>query len=164
MSLEDIANSLATTWLAETLTDSTWLFGVVEAVHVMALTLVFGSIALVDLRLIGLAQRHRDADTLVRQLLPLTWGGFALAAISGTTMIFANPHGYFDNTFFRAKMVALVLAGLNVLLFHYVVQPRAHAADAPKSSNTLGQRLSGGISLLLWLTIITCGRWIGFTI
>lgn len=158
MSLEDFANTLATTWLAETLTDSTWLFGAVEAVHVMALTLVFGSIALVDLRLIGLVQQHRDADRLVRQVLPLTWAGFVLAAITGTTLIFANPQGYFANTFFRVKIVALALAGLNVLVFHYVVQPRATAGGAT------AQRVSATLSLALWLTIITCGRWIGFTI
>ena len=158
MTLEDIANSLAATSLAEEMTDSTWLFGAVESVHVVALTLVFGSIALVDLHLLGLAERQKDTHALIRRLLPLTWGGFALAVITGTTMIFANPQGYFSNFFFRGKIIALALAGLNVLVFHRFVQPRGAAAGA------LAPRLSGGISLLLWLTIISFGRWIGFTI
>jgi hypothetical protein len=156
MSLDDFADWLATTPLAVAMTDSTWLFGAVEAVHVIALTLVFGSIALVDLHLLGLVERGRDTHALIRRLLPLTWGGFVLAALTGTSLVFANPHGYFTNTFFRAKLLALALAGVNVLVFHGFVQRRG--------AGTLAPRLSGGISLLLWLTIVTCGRWIGFTI
>ena len=156
LSLEDLANWLAATPLAIEMTDSTWLFGAVETVHVIALTLVFGSIALVDLHLLGLVDRGRDTHALIRRLLPLTWGGFALAALTGTTLVFANPQGYFANWFFRGKVIALALAGINVLVFHSFVQARGTGA--------LPLRLSGGISLLLWLTIITCGRWIGFTI
>jgi hypothetical protein len=158
MSLEDIADILAATPLAAELTDSTWLFGVVESVHVVALTLVFGSIALVDLRLVGLFEKDRDANVLIRRLLPLTWSGFALAAITGTTLIFANPKGYFENFFFLGKIAVLALAGLNMLVFHFLVQPKL---DTP---GALGPRLSGGISLVLWLTVVTFGRWIGFTI
>lgn len=158
MSLEDIAQTLATTSLAMEMTDSTWLFGAVESVHVIALTLVFGSIALVDLHLLGLVERQRDTNVLIRRLLPLTWGGFALAALTGTTLIFANPQGYFANFAFRAKIVALALAGINVLVFHFFVQPRNFVPGA------LAPRLSGGISLVLWLAIVSFGRWIGFTI
>jgi hypothetical protein len=158
MSLEDIADTLSTTWLANELTDSTWLFGVVESIHVVALTLVFGSIALVDLRLLGLVDKHRDADVLIRRLLPLTWTGFVLAAITGTTLIFANPKGYFENFFFLGKLVVLALAGLNMLVFHFLVHRHVNTPGA------LGPRLSGAISLVLWLTVVTFGRWIGFTI
>ena len=158
MSLEDIANSLAATPLAMEMTDSTWLFGAVEAIHVVALTLVLGSIALVDLRLLGLVGRDRDANVLIRALLPLTWSGFGLAVITGTTMIFANPKGYFENVFFQGKIVLLLLAGINVAVFHVFVQPRMRTADG------LAPRVSGGIPLVLWLTIVSFGRWIGFTI
>ena len=158
MSLEDIANSLAATPLAMEMTDSTWLFGAVESIHVVALTLVLGSIALVDLRLLGLVGRDRDANVLIRALLPLTWSGFGLAVITGTTMIFANPKGYFENVFFQGKIVLLLLAGINVAVFHFVVHPRMTSAGG------LATRVSGGISLALWLTIVSFGRWIGFTI
>lgn len=158
MSLEDFANTLADTWLATELTDSSWLFGTVESLHVVALTLVFGSIALVDLRLLGLVQKDRDVNVLLRTLLPLTWGGFALAAATGTTLIFANPIGYSENFFFKGKLVLLLLAGVNVAVFHWWVQPRANGPQA------LAPRISGGVSLALWLTIVSFGRWIGFTI
>ncbi|WP_226016973.1 DUF6644 family protein [Novosphingobium sp. FKTRR1] len=158
MSLQDFANTLADTWLATELTDSTWLFGTVESFHVVALTLVFGSIALVDLRLLGLVQGSRPVNDLLRSVLPLTWAGFALAAITGTTLIFANPIGYSENFFFKGKLLLLLLAGLNVAVFHFWVQPRATSPEA------LAPRISGGISLVLWVTIVSFGRWIGFTI
>ena len=121
MSLEDIANRLAETSLAAEMTDSTWLFGAVESIHVVALTLVFGSIALVDLHLLGLVERGRDTSALVRRLLPLTWSGFVLAVITGTTLVFANPKGYFTNFFFRGKIVVLALAGINVLVKRFMM-------------------------------------------
>lgn len=157
MALQELADWLAQTPLAQAMTDSTWLFGTVEAVHVVALTTVLGSIGVVDLHLLGLAERGRATEPFIRSLLPLTWAGFTLAAITGSALIFANPQGYFANTFFLGKMVLLLVAGLNVLVFHHLVQPRAQG-------NTLAPRLSGGISLLLWLTIASFGRWIGFTI
>ena len=113
-----------------------------------ALTLVLGSIALVDLHLLGLVERGRDTAALIRRLLPLTWAGFAVAAITGTTLVFANPQGYFANFFFRGKLLLLLLAGLNVLVFHRFVQPRA---------GPVGHRVSGGISLILWLAVVSFG-------
>lgn len=158
MSIDDLAGWISETPLAYALTDSEWSFGTVEAVHVIALTLVFGSIALVDLRLVGLVQTNRDPAGLLRQWLPFTWAGFVVAALTGTTMIFANPQGYFSNVFFQGKLVLLVLAGLNMAVFHFVGSPRLATPGA------LAPRLSGAISLVLWTTIIAFGRWIGFTI
>lgn len=155
MTLDDLAAWLSGTWLAEAMTDSTWLFGVVEAVHVMALTVVLGSIALVDLGLIGLIDAGPDRAARARQLLPLTWTGFAIAAMTGTAMIFANPQGYLTNTFFRGKILLLLAAGVNVALFHFVIEPRRWR---------MGERISGAVSLVLWLTVVSFGRWIGFTI
>ncbi len=158
MNLDDLANWLSETPLAYALTDSTWLFGTVEAVHVLALTLVFGSIALVDLRLVGLAQTGRDPQALLRQWLPLTWTGFGLAAATGITMIFANPQGYFTNFFFKGKLVLLLLAGVNMLVFHFVAAPKL------ATPGSLAPRVSGAVSLTVWTAIIVFGRWIGFTI
>jgi len=158
MSLDNIAGRLAQTPLAIALTDSGWLFGAVEAVHVMGLTLVLGSIGLVDLHLLGVVECERDTAAFIRRLLPLTWTGFVVAALAGTTLVFANPQGYFDNLFFRGKILLLIVAGLNVAVFHRFVQPRTAVSGA------VAPRVSGAVSLALWLTIVSFGRWIGFTI
>jgi hypothetical protein len=106
----------------------------------MGMTLVLGSIALVDLHLPVLVERGRDKTALIRRLLPLTWTDFAVAAITNTALAFANSQGYFANFVFRGKLLLLLLAGLNVVLFHRFVQPRA---------GTLGHRVYGGISLAM---------------
>ncbi|WP_375394410.1 DUF6644 family protein [uncultured Sphingomonas sp.] len=158
MSIDSLAQRLSATPLAETLTDSNWLFGTLEAVHVLALSLVLGSIAFVDVQLIGLGLRDRPPRETIARMLPITWAGFALAATTGTLMIFANPIGYFTNTFFRIKLALLVAAGLNVLAFHFGAVRRL---DQPRS---LAPRISGALSLTIWLSVVVCGRWIGFTI
>lgn len=158
MSLDVLAQRLSATWLADALTDSNWLFGTIEAVHVLALSLVLGSIAWVDLQLIGLGRSERPVRDTIARLLPITWSGFALAAVTGTSMIFANPVGYFGNTFFRVKLVLLAAAGLNALAFHFAA---ARGLDQP---GALAPRVSAAVSLTIWVSVVVCGRWIGFTI
>lgn len=156
MSLQSIAESLADTHLAELLTDSNWLFGTLESVHVLALTLVIGSIAMVDLRLVGVGRS--DPQQLIRRLVPVTWAGFGLALLSGSVMIFANPIGYAGNLFFRLKFALLAAAGINMLLFHFVTQRQLNRTGA------WAPRVSGAVSLGLWLSIVGAGRWIGYTL
>ena len=158
MSIDALAQRLSVTPLAVTLTDSNWLFGTIEAVHVLALSLVLGSIALVDLQLVGLGPRDRPPRETISRMLPITWVGFALAATTGTLMIFANPIGYFTNSFFRLKLILLAAAGLNVLAFHFGA---ARRLDKPRA---LAPRISGAVSLAIWISVVVCGRWIGFTI
>ncbi|MET0363848.1 MAG: hypothetical protein ABW169_04275, partial [Sphingobium sp.] len=97
MSLEDFAIRLSETSLSIALTDSEWAFPALESAHVIALTLVFGSIAVVDLRLLGLAARDRDARQLIAAVLPITWGAFAFALLTGTLLFVANPISYVAN-------------------------------------------------------------------
>ena len=158
MSLETIAQALSETGLATLLSDSSWLFGTVESVHVFALTLVIGSIALVDLRLIGVGPTRGSAQQVLARLLPFTLGGFGLAVLSGSILIFANPIGYSKNVWFGAKFALLALAGLNALVFHLFAQRKLMQDGA------LAPRISGGISLALWLGIVVAGRWIGYTV
>jgi len=158
MSIETIAQGLADTSLATTLTDSSWLFGAVESIHVLALTLVLGSITLVDLRLIGIGPSRGSAEQVLHRLLPFTLGGFVLAAITGSVLIFANPIGYSKNFFFAAKFSLLALAGINALVFHIFFQRRL------VDGASLAPRISGGVSLALWVSIIATARWIGYTI
>lgn len=139
------------------------LFAWIECVHVMALTLVIGSIAIVDLRLLGLRSRERGVVETTAEVLPITWTAFVFAFISGGIMFASNAVAYAHNSFFQAKMALVILAGLNVLGYHFVVGRNAgswHTGD----STPLKARLVGGTSLALWIAVAACGRWIGFTI
>jgi hypothetical protein len=141
---------------------SEWLFPTIETVHVLALTLVVGSIAMMDLRLLGIAARDRPVSHLAADILPWTWTSFALAALSGFLMFSSAAVKYFGDVPFRLKVLLLVIAGLNMAIFHGLTYRRVTEWDAAVRLPPAA-RLAGGISLLLWIGIVFCGRWVGFT-
>jgi hypothetical protein len=158
MNLEDFSIWLSESRLSIALTDSELAFPAIESLHVIALTLVVGSIALVDLRLLALIWKKREASDLIRSILPITWVAFGFALLTGLLLFAANPISYSANFYFLAKLSLLVLAGVNMLAFHLF----AHRHLARPGA--IAPRLSGAASLTLWLTIVTFGRWIGFTL
>jgi hypothetical protein len=141
--------------------ESEWMFPTIETVHVFALVLVVGSIITVDLRLLGLANRDRPFSQLAREMLPWTWTAFVVAAIAGVLMFSSKAVVYFSNIPFRLKMLCLLLAGMNMLWFHWA--GTRHLATWDTSMPPPRARLAGAASLLLWSTIVAAGRWIGFT-
>ena len=141
--------------------ESSWLFQTIETVHVFALVLVVGSIVTVDLRLLGLANRDRPFTQLAKEMLPWTWVSFAVAAVAGLMMFSSKATVYFSNIPFRIKMACLLLAGINMMVFHVVGMREVIAWDT--SVPPRHARVAGGASLLLWTLIVATGRWIGFT-
>lgn len=161
--LDAFFNWLHDTALAETIRASPLLFPWVESIHVLAIALVVGSIAAVDLRLLGLASRSRPITRMIDDILPLTWVAFAIAVLTGVTLFSSNAIQYAHNTPMRLKMLLLAIAGTNMLVFHFVTYRSVAAWDeAPRTP--LPARLAGGASLVLWVGIVAFGRWIGFTI
>jgi hypothetical protein len=158
MILPDFPQWLSDTELSKALTDSVFAFPIIESVHIIAITLVVGSITILDLRLLGVASRERDPRDLIRSILPITWSAFTVAVITGCLLFAANPLTYAVNFYFRGKLVLLLIAGLNMALFHLVSQRHLERASA------MLPRLSGAVSLVLWITIVAFGRWIGFTL
>lgn len=154
--------SLEGTGLASGIRDSLYLFPFLEAVHVMALSVVFGTIMIVDLRLLGFASTHRPFARMSAELLRITWGAFAVAALTGTLMFMTNARVYAGNTSFRVKMVLLLLAGLNMAFFHLTAGRSVMRWDKDRSAPRIG-RATAALSLSLWIAIIFAGRVIGFT-
>ena len=152
---------LQATPLSTTIRESDWLFPSIECVHVIAFVVVVGTISVVDLRLMGAASKTRRADELIEELLPVTWIAFAVAAVAGLLLFASKPVTYTQNFFFLGKMLLLVLAAANMGAFHLFVH--TSLAAAPVGPPPLAARVSGAISLALWITIIAFGRWIGFT-
>jgi hypothetical protein len=138
-----------------------WVFPLVEVVHVLALSTVFGSIFTIDMRLLGLGHQDAKVSTLSRAVLPWTWGAFGLAALSGGTMFISKASTYFYNTPFRVKFLVMALAGINMLAFQLGVYRTVDQWDMGASPRPA--RLAGALSLLLWVGVIYCGRWVGFT-
>jgi hypothetical protein len=156
----------ALTWLQNLnfpteIRESVWLFPTIETVHVFALVLVVGSIMTVDLRLLGLANRERPFSELAGEMLPWTWVAFAVAASAGLLMFSSKALTYYGNIPFRIKMCCLLLAGINMALFHWL--GTRHLATWDRKQPPMPARIAGGASLLLWTAIVAAGRWIGFT-
>src|SRR5262245_28823882 len=109
-------------WLQETalaarIRDSLFLFPLLEAAHVIGLALVVGTIAVVDLRLLGLASTSRSVVRMASDTLKWTWAAFALTALTGSLMFTTNAVVYFHNVYFRSKIALLMLAGINAFVF-----------------------------------------------
>jgi len=160
MSLETLLAWLEATPIATTIAENENLFPWIESLHVLALTLVVGSILIVDLRLIGLASRDRDAQQLMDEVLPVTWGAFFLAAMTGLSLFSAKATTYGHNALFLTKLALLALAGLNMALFHLFINRTPLGMGTPR----LAARFAGVLSLALWVGVVTCGRWVGFTL
>ncbi len=155
MELDALLRSLEATAFATAVRENDVLFPWVESFHVLAITLVVGSIAIVDLRLLGLAWRDRAIARVASEILPCTWAAFGAAAISGGLLFSSSALTYAHNSYFQAKLAFLVLAGVNMAVFHLFV---GHHADSR------GARIAGGVSLALWICVVACGRWTGFTL
>jgi hypothetical protein len=153
---------LETSGLGTTVSQSTWLFPAIETVHVIALALVVGSIAVLDLRLLDRTWRVRAITELTQDVLPWTWASFAVAATSGFLMFASAATKYAADTPFRIKMVLLLLAGANMLAFHRFTYRNVAAWDV-NAPTPPAAKLAGGLSLLFWIGVVTCGRWVGFT-
>jgi hypothetical protein len=154
--------SLEGTALASGIRDSLYLFPLLESVHVMALSVVFGTILIVDLRLLGVASRHRPFVRMSSELLRITWGAFAMAALTGALMFITNARVYAGNTSFRVKMVLLVLAGINMAVFHLTAGRTVVRWESERFAPRSG-RVTAALSVTLWIAIIFAGRVIGFT-
>lgn len=141
--------------------ESVWMFPTIETVHVFALVLVVGSIMTVDLRLLGLANKERPFSQVASEMLPWTWAAFGVAALAGVLMFSSKALTYYGNIPFRLKIVCLLLAGINMVLFHWLGVRRLATWDHRQPP--WSAKLAGGASLLLWTTIVAAGRWIGFT-
>jgi hypothetical protein len=161
--MSDIPQYLYDTPLAIALREGASLFPWVESIHVLAITLVVGTIAIVDLRLIGFSAHRKSADRLIRDMLPYTWVAFAVAVVTGTLMFISNAPSYWANTEFRVKLCLIVLAGLNMAFFHLTSYRKIGHWDENSPPPGL-VRAAGLTSLTLWVLAVFFGRWIGFTL
>jgi hypothetical protein len=135
----------------------------VESVHVLAICLVVGTISIVDLRLLGYTSRDKGVRHLVEQALPFTWAAFALALITGFLLFSSSANTYAADIHFRIKMLLLLAAGVNMLVFHFIPYRSVHLWD-DLTHPPMRARICGGLSLACWIGVVTMGRWVGFSI
>jgi hypothetical protein len=129
-----------------------WAYPMLEVVHILGIALLLGNLAVLDARVLGFA-KDIPLTSLARLSLFLALGGFSLAACTGLLMFATQPAELLANRAFTAKMLLLVLAGCNAAWFHG--RRSLERLDAWAKALMV-------ISTLIWLLVLTCGRWIGY--
>ena len=154
MSGDSFFEWLSTSPWANAMNGPEWAFPVVESLHFIGFALAIGTIAIVDLRLLGLGMRRHTASELAADLDRWTRVGFAVMLVTGPLMFSADAVNYHHNPSFQFKMTCLLIA----LLFHFTLHRRA---TGPQVSPWIA-KLAGGVSLALWTAVIAGGRMIAF--
>lgn len=153
-------------WLESTpmgaeMRNSGWIAPMIETVHICGIIALLTSNAILGLRLLGCAFRDKPVSKLAKQLLPWTWFGFVLLAASGFLLFSSEATKYYLNLVFRLKMLMILLAGMNALVFHWTVYRRVATWDETLVP-PLGARLAACFSILLWIGVVAAGRLIAY--
>ena len=137
--------------------ESLWLFPVVEAVHLLGLCVLGGTLLVVDLRMLGAGLRGQPVAQLARDTRPWLFGSIVVMVGTGTALFLSESVKCYYSQAFWVKITTLPVA----LLFTLTVRQRVALAGGLET--TVRSRLVGVLSLALWLTVAAAGRWIGFS-
>jgi hypothetical protein len=122
--------------------ESIWLFPIIETVHVLGLSLVVGSVLMMDLRLLGLGSRNRTVSEILSSVLPWTWSALPVTVIAAALLFSSKATTYYTNLPFRIKLRCLTLAATNMLVFHLGVgrgTSRWDPATPPMAARVAGR-------------------------
>ena len=156
--------ALESSGLGQAMRQWLWLYPSVEIVHIVGIALLFGSIAVMDLRLLGVS-RHIPARTLARHVLPWSAASFLLIIPSGLLMFTAHATEFIDSEVFVLKMLLILAGGVNAALFHTITFRTADVWDSEemrKLPPPPSARAAGALSLLIWISVIACGRLLAY--
>src|SRR5450432_1923544 len=153
-------------WLANTsgsiaLHESLFMYPLVESAHVLTLCVFLGVAIMFDLRLLGLTLTRVPITEIKRRLGPWMVAGFVVMVITGVLLFYAIPVRSYQSIFFRVKVVALVLAGLNAWVFHTTIDRKVAQWDLDPTPPRAA-RTAGATSLVLWAVIVVAGRMIAY--
>ena len=138
-----------------------WTYGLLNLGHITGISLLFGSVVLLDLRLMG-CWRAVPLAAIARPTVPLAVLGFLLAAASGICMISVNATEYYDNPFLLIKFPAIALGLVNVAVVGRLPAWRARAERELEPRERKQLALAGAVSLVSWVTALAAGRMIGY--
>ena len=153
-------------WLGSTpwsvaLLESLYVWPLVESTHVLSIALFVGTTVMMDLRLVGCAFKEIPVSDFTGRLLPWTRVGFSMSFVTGLLIFYSHPEHYYHNVFFRIKVFVLVVAGLNVWLFHSRIHRQVSQWDCdlvpPRAA-----RIAGAVSIFAWALVVVMGRMIAY--
>jgi hypothetical protein len=143
--------------------ESPYAFPILVAIHIVGLTLSVGIVVWWDLRLLGVSMRDSPASVVYRQLMPWAFAGFVVMLASGALLVTGFATAAYGNVYFRAKLVAILLAIVNAFAYHAVTERRIAQWDTSTRA-PLPARMAGLISMALWAIVILAGRMMSYTL
>jgi hypothetical protein len=156
------ADWLSTTALSKTLQDQAWVVPTSQSIHIIAVSVVFGSAVMINLRLLGVGRSGRSVSQLSNTLIPWMWRGLAVLLLTGLIQTIAEPVRQFVTPMFWAKMTMIIVVGTMTALYAQAVRRGAPEWDTARP-RPVGAKVFAVLSTLLWMAIIVCGRFIGYT-
>jgi hypothetical protein len=162
MSLLSFCQYLENTGISIAIREGTWLFPIIESVHVLGLCLFVGLAVCLDLRLLGITLPDVPMSDVTKRLMPWITAGFFIMIISGVLTFMNQPVKYYLNIFFRIKIAMLLLAGFNAWFFHAGPAWRKVAAWDRDRVTPIRAKIAGTVSLVLWACIVVAGRMIAY--
>jgi hypothetical protein len=157
-SLFEWVDNLDSSW---ELRGSQYLWSWIVVTHVVSVTMFAGLIVMMDLRLLGVGSMRAPFSHVQRRLFPWQMAGMVLSVGTGLVLLFAQPMQYYANIFFWMKMVMMMVAGANALIFHYLTYETVAAWDT-RNTPPFGAKLAGMVSIVLWAGVIVFGRLIPY--
>lgn len=162
MSLLSVCEWLENTPVGVLVRESLYGFQILAGIHILGLTVSVGTLVWFDLRLAGVSMPRCPVSALYRRLMPWTLVGFGVMLISGALLFTGFATKAYGNVYFRLKLAAIVLAGVNALFYHLVTERRiARWNDAARPPTPA--RLAGVISIVVWTIVIMAGRMMSYT-
>lgn len=146
--------------IAKAMREELWLYPAVEIVHIIGFSILVGSVVMFDLRVLGLS-RQIPVRALARHLLPWSVAALLIIVPTGLLMFSAHAGDFLGNRAFQLKMALLLTAGMNAAIFHTGPFQSVAAWDT-NATAPLGARISVALSLLLWFSVIACGRLLAY--
>ena len=153
-------------WLANTpfsmlLQNVSWIIPAVQCVHIVCISIVMGSVGLIDLRLLGITGHSQSISNLTGRLLPAVWYSLVVLLITGALLAIAEPVRSLTNPAFQAKMLMIIIVGTLTLFFQKMVRGDVACWELTPTRRTTA-KLTAVVSLLLWVGIVFAGRWIAY--
>lgn len=162
MNIHHISNALYTTAISTGIRETTGVIPTTQSIHILAIAVVIGSALVTDLRLAGVLATEETPQTVVRRYLPWMWAALAVLLTTGVILSVGEPNRVLANPVFWTKMALVVLAFALTLLFRYpLLHPQFQLEHARWAA--LAKPLAW-VSLLVWIAVVFCGRWIAYAI
>ena len=161
--LGDFINWLGATPVSLFIQKVFWIIPTVQTIHILAISVVLASMAMFDLRLLGVAGKRNSIASLARRFMPWLWGALIVLAVSGSILIIGEPKRALGNVFFAMKMCMLATAIIVTLGFQVLLK-RDLAGGSDLAPAHFGvAKFVGLLSLVLWVGIAVAGRLIAYT-